>query len=561
MAKLSVADFEKYQSNALVQQASDWVHSGHVTGLQEVERHFWVAKVRDEEQTYETELILTPSKISAYACECWTSPRKRMCVHIIASLLLLRRFFQQKTLENWKKNEEKKQEPPGFAKIPLQVVLDRVDPILLKDFLKEYARKNPDLGIALKTRFADVVEESPNPFLGVLSGLLPKNKGPLKPAQHRLLIRTINELSLRMEEEKGGNDLTTSYKIAAALLTALVPWIALVEDPARTQLVQYCKSAFAILDYLKIQPLFSPALKEEIWKTLFSLLQEHPLPNELRRPFLVPFSAWLKEEPKRVELLPKWGAEEASASATRTLLHLLLAAQQDDLTRIQQAAPLLAQAGPNALSAQEAVLELYHAGFLAAADQLADTFVKLDLSAGQTAAFRRIRMSIAEKTGNVAEQIILLEPSFIDSGSPELLHRIRQLAGEQWMDVLERLLEAAKKEGNGARVSQLLDDSGHADRLFEWYKAHESLEDLLAFSKSLSDSQLAELALGPLTTHLHAHFGRPAALFVQDALHQWLQQGRRTMVRQLIQQLVNSFPDRSGLKDTLEEAFMVGLVK
>jgi hypothetical protein len=561
MAKLSLAEFEKYQSNALVQQASDWVHSGRVTGLQEVERHFWVAKVRDEDQTYETELILTPSKISAYACECWTSPRKRMCVHIIASLLLLRRFFQQKTLENWKKNEEKKQEPPGLAKIPLQVILDRVDPVLLKDFLKEYARKNPDLGIALKTRFADVLEESSNPFLGVLNSLLPKNKAPLKPAQHRLLIRTINELSIRMEEEKSENDLTTSYKIATALLSALVPWIPLVEDPARTQLVQYCKNAFTALDYLRVHPLFSPALKEEIWRELFSILKQYPLPNELRRPVLVPFSAWLKEEPKRIEMLPEWGEEEASTSATLTLLHLLIAAQQDNLVRIQQAAPLLLHASLNALSAQEAVLELYHAGFLAAADRLADTLAGMDLSAGQTAEFRRIRMSIAEKTGNITEQIVLLTPSFLDSGSPELLLQIRQLAGERWGEVFERLLAAAKKEGNSARVSQLLDDSGDAVRLLEWYKTHESLEHLLAFSKSLTDSQLADLALPPLTMHLTTHFGRPGALFVQDALHQWLQQGRRNMVRQLIQQLVTAFPDRTGLKDTLEEVFMVGLVK
>jgi hypothetical protein len=561
MAKLSLSDFEKYQSAALVEQASDWVHSGRVSGLQEVERHFWVAKVQEEEVQYETEVILTPSKISAYACECWTSPRKRMCVHIIASLLLIRRFLQQKTIENWKKSEEKKQEPPALAKIQLNTVLDRVDPALLKEFIRDYARKNPDFGIALKTRFADVVDELPNPFLGVLSALLPKQKVPLKPAQHRVLVRTVNFLSVRMEEAKNENDFSTSYKIASAFLTTLIPWISVLEEPVRGQLVQCCKNAFSLFDFVRTQPTFAPALKETIWKELFALLKEHPLPKELRRFILVPFSSWIKVEPKRKKELPVWAADDLSFPATLALLHLLVAAQQGDFSGIERLAHRLVSTVSEGLSAQEAVLELYHAGFLEASDRLAEALIHLRLSAGQTAEFRRIRMSIAEKTGNVAAQIVLLEPDFTASGSPELLQQIKELAGETWGGVLERLLMAAQADKNNARVCQLLDYSAQGERLYEWHQQYPDLERLLAYSKSLSDAQLAPLALPPLVEHLNSYFGRPGAVFVRDALAIWLQQGRRNMVRQLIQQLIHAFPDRTGLKETLEELFVFGLVK
>lgn len=561
MAKLSLSDFEKYQSAALVEQASDWVHSGRVSGLQEVERHFWVAKVQDEEFQYETEIILTPSKISAYACECWTSPRKRMCVHIIASLLLLRRFLQQKTLENWKKSEEKKQEPPALAKIQLTTVLDRVDPTQLKEFVRDYARKNPDFGIALKTRFADVVEEMPNPFLGVLTALLPKHKVPLKPSQHKILVRTVNLLSVRMEEAKVENDYSTVYKIASAFLSTLTPWISVLEEPVRGQLLQSCKNAFSLFEFVRTQPTFAPALKEAIWKELFALLTEQPLPKELRRSILVPFSAWIKEEPKRKKELPVWNPKDVSFPATSALLHLFVAAQLADFSKFKELAPRLVASGSEGLSAQEAVLELYHSGFLTEADQLAEALIQIGLSAGQTAEFRRIRMNIAEKTGNVEEQIVLLEPDFISSGNPELLQRMKDLAGENWEGVLERLLKAAQEDENHTRVCQLLDYSAQGERLHEWHQHYPDLERLLTYSKCLSDTQLAPLALPPLVEHLHSYFGRPGAVFVRDALAIWLQQGRRNMVRQLIQQLVLAFPDRTGLKVTLEELFTVGLVK
>ncbi|MCB0577433.1 MAG: hypothetical protein KDC61_22930, partial [Saprospiraceae bacterium] len=101
MQKLWLKNFEHHISGTTWSTADDLVQAGSVKALREVEKHFWVALVEDEEGgPYEVEVMITPHKIKAFTCECWSAGRRLMCAHIAAALLKLRQFLEQKTEEN-----------------------------------------------------------------------------------------------------------------------------------------------------------------------------------------------------------------------------------------------------------------------------------------------------------------------------------------------------------------------------------------------------------------------------------------------------------------------------
>ena len=58
-----------------------------VTSLFQSERNIWVAKVDD----FEVEMQISPSKVKACSCECNVFLNEKMCGHVAAGLLALRK--------------------------------------------------------------------------------------------------------------------------------------------------------------------------------------------------------------------------------------------------------------------------------------------------------------------------------------------------------------------------------------------------------------------------------------------------------------------------------------
>lgn len=173
MQKLWLKDFEHNISATTWEAADNIVLAGGVKALREVEKHFWVASVEDGEGTYEVETIITPHKIKAFTCECWTEGRRLMCPHIAAALFKLRQFLELK--EEAKKARAEERATSELSRITVVNVLDKVTPEALAVFVQEYARRDRDFALALKTWFAGSVSNAENPFALILDSVIPKN--------------------------------------------------------------------------------------------------------------------------------------------------------------------------------------------------------------------------------------------------------------------------------------------------------------------------------------------------------------------------------------------------
>ena len=160
LQKLSLNDFEHHISPTTWYAADDLVQAGRVKNLREIERHFWVALVETDEGNYESEVMITPHKIKAYACECFTEGRRLMCPHIAATLIKIRQFFDQR--EETRRMKAELKPSNELTRFTVQTALDNATPEALADFVRDFARRDRDFALALKTRFAAHVTEAEN---------------------------------------------------------------------------------------------------------------------------------------------------------------------------------------------------------------------------------------------------------------------------------------------------------------------------------------------------------------------------------------------------------------
>ncbi|MBK9338688.1 MAG: hypothetical protein IPM98_20015 [Lewinellaceae bacterium] len=199
MQKLWLKNFEFQISPNTWNTAQDLVQAGAVRGLQEVEKHFWVASVMDGEQQYEIETIITPGKIKAFTCECWAEGRRLMCPHIAAGLFKVRQFLEQKTEARQVKESVVHQEKTG--RLSVQNILESAEPEALSEFVRAYSRRDRDFALALKTWFAGAITDSDNPYLLVLDAALPRHAGTraLQNAEIRRLRNTLDDLENQLK--------------------------------------------------------------------------------------------------------------------------------------------------------------------------------------------------------------------------------------------------------------------------------------------------------------------------------------------------------------------------
>jgi hypothetical protein len=123
---------------------------------------------------------------------------------------------------------------------------------------------------------------------------------------------------------------------------------------------------------------------------------------------------------------------------------------------------------------------------------------------------------------------------------------------------MQAIIAEAQSQNAPDRIAQILAREGEETVLAAWLEQQGDIALILRYAASVSDPVLKKILLPLFTKHLEDHFGRPAAEFVRDALGLLLPQQRSILVRQLIKALVQAFPQRSGLEDTLEELFDMG---
>lgn len=562
MQKLALRDFEFHISATTWNAAQDLAHHGAVRGLQEVERHFWVAKVLDDAFEYEAEVIISPTRIKAFACGCWTEQRRFMCAHIGAALLKLRQFLQQKAEEKAREQESKAATPNNeLTRLTIRDVLGSAPPEALADFVRTYARRDRDFALALKTWFAGSLTGAENPFLLVFSSVLPKTaaQSALRDADYRRLRRTLGDLEDQLSAALNAANLRTAYQVSAAVLASVGPLVNVQEEPRRGALLHDVTGALNELTRLAVEPSASPELRETAWEALLNGVKSGHFPMDLQREVTRFVSQATAADTGRAEQVAALYFSYPSKSVPTHVLEIYLASlaargMAEGVVKVLDA--LEADTQLPYLALRAVWLELYYLQLDAAATLVAEYLQQRpDLTPGQRRELDDLLLNLAERTGDRPRQLRQLRQRYLQSFNPDLLVRLRQLAGDDWPVERNAVLTTLRDGGHTDRVADLLAAEGDSVVLSAYLAEYGTLPLLERHLNLLEPAFVRAQYTRLLADYLSEHFGRPGSAFAREALAPLARKGHKQLVINVIADLAAQFPDREGLAEELNELF------
>ena len=550
--KLWLKDFE-HHINAQTWSAADaLLQVGAVKNLREVEKHFWVALVSTDDGHFETEVMITPHKIKAFTCECFGEGRRLMCAHVAATLLRLRQFLDQRAEERRVKAEQ--QQHKERSRLTVQDALENATPEAITEFVLEYARRDRDFALALKTWFAGLVTAAENPYLLVLDSVIPKGKNFREP-EFRRLRKTLDDLSMQAENAGNHHNFQTRYLINAALLQKLGAFFPQTNGNHYSALLPYYQSALQQLLALE-QSQIARELREAVWQLLFEQGSAGFIPLESQRDVIRFLSGTAKDDARFEQFNQLF--DETPAPAPPFLLHLFVAA-----LAVRGAATSVVRVLEDFYEqperAKQAILALYYLHHWEAVTLASESFLKKE---GLPPAWRReledILLFIAEQTGDLPRQQNLLRQRFLLSGSFDQYEKLKQRSGADWPAIRQEMVDMLQKKGEKQKLASMLALDQDREALAQLLEQETDIRQIQRFESIFlpNDSVfLRDRYVALLGDYLSEHFGQPAAAYVRLQLGVLLQKGEPELVKDIIRLLTARYPDRPSLPDELAELF------
>jgi hypothetical protein len=556
MQKLSLKDFEFHINPATWNTAQDLVQVGAVKNLREVERHFWVASVETEEGVFETEMIITPQKIKAFTCECFTEGRRLMCPHVAATLFKVRQFLEQQS--EARKEKAARKEASALSRLTVQTALEHATPEALDAFVRDYARKDRDFALALKTWFAADVTISENPFALILSSLIPKNSKPqaMREPEFRRIRKTLDELEVqRLSAEEHGNHRVV-FQISSALLNYLLPLLPKMEENRQEQFLPYCRQALQSLIALDTA-IVSPELRENAWETVYTLGAKGLYFNELLRDALRFIGPAFSNKQKFEQIREHFDQTPYPAPAFVLQLFLIALSQH----KMPAAALVRVLDDYRSLPAQirEAILQLYYLKYWDATSELIEHFVKNQVFIGaQRREMEDILFFIAEQTGDHTRRNRILQERFIQTGQFDYFNKLKSATAKKWPTYLAQILGALKQKGDIKTIAAVLAAEEKREELANLLRMHDELPLVQRYEDLFLETDkgfVRERYTTILSEYLREHFGRQATAYVRDRLVGLVAKGATGLAKEIIAELTLRFEERQTLSEELHELF------
>ncbi|MBL7780452.1 MAG: hypothetical protein JNM22_04475 [Saprospiraceae bacterium] len=545
-------DFEHHISSQTWNAAEALLQAGAVKNLREVEKHFWVALVATDEGHFETEMIISPHKIKAFTCECFGEGRRLMCAHVAASLLRLRQFLEQRQEEKRAKAEQ--QEQKERSRLTVQDALQNATPDAITEFVLEYARRDRDFALALKTWFAGLVTASENPYLLVLDSVIPKGKNVREP-EFRRLRKTLDDLGMQADAALALSNFQTVFLINTAILRKIGAFLPQQSDNRYTLLLQAWQVALhQLLNWKKEE--VAQALRDHVWDFLFELGSAGHIPSECSREALQYLADAAKDAAKFEQINRLF--DETPAPAPPFVLHLFLVALADRGSA-EAVARVLEDYSGHPERVRTALLVLYYLKYKDAVTLAGEAFLQTpDLPTGWRKEMEDILLFLAEQSGDTARQREILQRRFLQSGSFEQYEKLKKVAAADWPALRRELADMLQAKGERAKLASMLALDNDWEALVAWLDEEPDIRQVQRFEAQLLP-EYSDFLKNRYVTLLHQylldHFGQPAAAYARQQLSVLLQKGATNVVKEIAQELIAQFPDRPSLPEELAELF------
>lgn len=551
--KYWLKDFEQNISPATWEAADLLCQASKVRNLREIETHFWVARVDVGDDSFETEVIITPHKIKAYACECFTPGRHLMCVHIAAALLKIRQFLDQRAEERRLKAEAAQSNE--LSRITVHSVLEKATPADIEAFVKDYARRDRDFALALKTWFAGAVTEAENPYILVLDSVFPKavpSKGYRDP-DFRRVRKALDGLEVQLNIAAAEGNFRGTFQISAAILLKTLPVLEKVEGNRHEALLYFCQLALQKLTEISDRNL-SLELRESVWDFLFEMGTKGLFPPEMHRKSI----AFLSEDAKNATKAERIRVlfDDTPHPAPSFLLELYLASLA--VRNMPKAVPKVLddyKEMPELI--RSAILQLYYLKHWDAVLEAGAYFMTKNIfSQKNQREIEDVLLFVVEQSGNNSMQVDLLRQRFMKSGNFEAFRKLKLVAGDNWPELREKMVVDLSAKGEINILAAALAAEGLLDELEQLLEKNGTIALLQRYEAYFFEARIDFLRsqyVVLLSQYLDEHFGAPAAIFVRRCLSDLLQKGQSELVYQIAKALLVCFPDRASLPEELAE--------
>ncbi|MEZ4917525.1 MAG: hypothetical protein R2792_00345 [Saprospiraceae bacterium] len=547
--KYRLRDFEFSINPGTWNIAQDLVQHAAVKSLKELEKNYWVAMVQDGISSYEVEVIISPQKINAFSCECWSEQRQLMCAHVAAGLLTLRQFLQKRA-EQKVIQKAKQEKSNDSGRLTVQHVLSSIPAEKLSDFIQEYARRDRDFALAFKTWFAGEIQSSKNPFELVLESAISKNIN--RQTDFRRLRRTLDDLAAQMDTALEAHFYTPAFQIASAIIHILSPLAGKIQaEQNLEQVLHFENKAFDAIDHLLLSNKLAPELREASSNFLFSLIEFKKLPELLYNRLAASLAPFMESDSYFEQVKQLWEEENQVPEALAQQILLTAYARRGNP---DACARILCNSASNTNSILDQLQFLsslgYHEAVVRSAEAVLDSMKLSPLQTRQTDA---LLLESSQRLSEPEHLRSLFERRYIATGNALYLEALKSHAGNRWPLQLEELLRQLILENQTDRIASLLASEKNYNSLQAVLHTAGNLDLLEQYAAELEDAFIIEEYKLQLSQHLKDHFGKPASAFCYDKLLRLANQGKQQAATSIANQLIANFPDRPSLSEEFEE--------
>lgn len=550
---------EQHISDDFLLKGEQLFEQGEVQALRELERHLWTAQVA---QDYEVEVKITPSRVSLTSCECPDFMTHGSCGHVAATLLALRKHIQQNLSA---RTEQAK--PKSKQRLTTRGVLKNIEEEELKEFVRQYASRDRNFALALKARFAGIVEFSNDKgkYQQVLDETIRSARKKDRSISYRgmqTLIRVTDELLNQADAALVQAYFRTVVLIAQSIIERLTPVLRKTgqyQESARTRIQQ----SFQLMEQvLGLQP--PPALVEEIWQYASEESKKVTYRiNEIIPQFyrlLMQVSAQLNKSDELLQLFDalEMQSQFSARNYTSLLIHKIEVLEQlgqsDELEQLiranQHNVDLVLHVLQRAIKREE----------LTWAKNLADEILAADIPTANRERIEDIRLEIAEQESDDETIKQYAENRLLATYKIRYFEMLQTQSkeSETWLSERSRIISNIMRQAYSAErrdiVAHIYLKEQDWESLLQYLVDTRSLDMLSNFTKPLLPSyrkQIYALYEDLVMSYLSNHYGRTAAKRVGEKVVRLRRIGAHRIAEALLRKIREEHSDRASLMDEL----------
>jgi hypothetical protein len=533
-----------------------------VSDLSEVHRHFWVAKV----QSVETEIQITPARVKAFSCECHEFSQSKICSHVVATMLAIRKKLLERNLEK----------QPGLRpvevyneqnKLTINSILQQTSERELAAFIKSYANSNRQFALILKSHFASKIQvtEPDNKYRHLLDSVIAANRNSINEIKSKGASQLLKVSESLLEQAIGliaEQDYAEAFIILKVLIEKICQVIRKCGNKRESLQEVLLRAAGQLKQFSNL--LLAPALKQEIVDFLISFYNRPASRvNKLQWFFFEALSGYLNDretaEKFLISIEQELGKENTNSTWQIDLMHFrMLTLASTPISVYLRRLEAEALKSPESLSLHLEKAEL--AGRL----DWAITWCKKGLVSfpkSQNAEFLENKLiHLIIQSGKKKQAIPLLESHFVKKWDLEILWKMKQCLDSGWIkkrdEIIQKIKDDAPENIKHDLLATIYSEEKLSSELFQYLKSENSLELLMKYDSLLQRnlrSALCDLYEEKMSDYLQSHLGLVPAMTIRRILNHLELAGMKKEASSLFAKLQKRFPGRLAVSNDLEK--------